>query len=92
MSTISAGCMLWLDFSTDAFRRAIAEADVEVITLGADVCGVMDEQYALRPLSSQKVTLVHIRGVPARAGSAICVAGRLDDRVEPYSLNVTALR
>ena len=31
-----------------AFREAVAEADVEVVSLEADVCGVIDEAHALR--------------------------------------------
>ena len=35
-------------FSAAAFREAVAEADVEVVSLEADVCGVIDGENALR--------------------------------------------
>ena len=75
-------------FSAAAFRSAIAEAEVEVITIDARVCGIVDEQQVLRARSVEQPRLVRLRAAQVPVGSSICVGGRLDDRVDPYGLNV----
>ena len=74
-------------FSAAEFRAAVAEADVEVVSLDMRVCGLVDEGGALRPASSGHEPLVQLRG-HVRSGTSICVTGRLDDRLEPYGLEV----
>ena len=74
-------------FSAAEFRQAVAEADVEVITLDVRVCGLVDADNALRPVVSGHEPLVRLRG-DVRPGSSICATGRLDDRTEPYGLDV----
>ena len=76
-------------FSTAAFRSAVAEADVEVITIDARVCGVVDQEGALRVAMSDHEPLVQLRG-DVRPGTSICVTGRVDDRAEPYRLEVVS--
>jgi hypothetical protein len=74
-------------FSAAEFRAAVAEADVEVISLDARVCGLVDEDGALRPSASGRELLVRLRG-EVRSGTSICATGRLDDRAEPYALEI----
>ena len=76
-------------FSAAAFREAVAEADVEVVSLEADVCGVIDDENALRSLPH---VLLQLRGGNAVVGSDVCVTGRLNEQVEPYELDVTTVR
>ena len=79
-------------FSAAAFREAVAEADVEVVSLEADVCGVIEGAHALRLLPHVDAPLLQLRGGTAVAGSAVCVNGRLNDDLEPYELDVITIR
>jgi hypothetical protein len=78
-------------FSSAAFRDAVAEADVEVVSLEVDVCGAVDDQNVLRPSTMASEALVRLRGGGAQAGSIVCVTGRLDERPEIPELQVTKL-
>ena len=75
-------------FSSEAFRTAVAEADVAVITFDARVCGVVDPNGTLRAVAGHE-PFVQLRG-NIRPGGSICAAGRLDDRKQPYELEVTS--
>ena len=79
-------------FSPAAFRDAVAEADVDVLSLEADVCGVVDDRNLLRSSTHDRRPLVRLQGGSTHAGTAICVSGPLDDRVEPLELEVTSVR
>jgi hypothetical protein len=74
-------------FSAPTFRSAIAEADVDVISIDARVCGAVDETGALRSSANDQERLVQLRG-DVRPGSSRCVMGRLDEGAEPYGLEV----
>jgi hypothetical protein len=78
-------------FSAAAFRDAVAEAEVEVVSLEVDVCGVADDQNVLRASINSRELLVALRGGGAPAGSTVCVTGRLDERAEIPELQVTKL-
>lgn len=78
-------------FSPAVFQEAIAEADVEVLSLDVDVCGVIDNQNVMRSPTGQGQAIVRLRGSGFSAGSKVCVTGRLDDRSEPPELDVTSL-
>ena len=79
-------------FSAAEFRKAVAEADVEVIALEASVCGVVDERHELRSRNDAGRVFVRLRDADPEVGAAICATGRLDDRFEPYVLQVAAAR
>ena len=78
-----------LVFSAEAFRSAVAEAEVEVLTLDVRVCGVVDDNNALRTAAHDRQPLVQLHGdVPV--GDSLCVTGQLDDRPEPDTLDVVS--
>ena len=79
-------------FSAAAFRAAVGEAEVEVVTLELDVCGVADGTNDLPSLRVGVQSVFRLRDANARAGSRICVEGRLDDGVEPNVLHVKTVR
>jgi hypothetical protein len=80
------------EFSIAEFSAAVAEAEVEVISVQADVCGVVDGAQVLRPSLETDKALVRLRGRDAPRGTMICVTGRLDGAVEPPELRVTAVQ
>jgi hypothetical protein len=80
------------DFSAAAFREAVAEADVEVLSLDVEVCGVIDGENGLRSVGDVKRLLVRLRGGRAFPGTAVCVSGRLGESVKPYELHVLVVR
>ena len=74
-------------FSAAAFRSAIAEADVEVLRVDMEVCGVISEGH-LHWRGASATPVVVIRGAPPRNGPG-CVTGRLNEHAVPYELLVT---
>jgi hypothetical protein len=78
-----------LAFSAEDFRSAVAEAEVEVLTLDVRVCGVVDDNHALRTAAPERPPLVQLHG-DVRLGASVCVTGRLDDRPEPDTLDVVS--
>ena len=76
-----------LVFSSEAFRAAVAEADVAVITFNVRVCGRVDESGMLRPSAAGHEPFIQLRGA-VQPGSSICATGRLDERSQPYGLDV----
>jgi hypothetical protein len=80
-------------FSAAEFRSAVAEADVEVVAFQASVCGVVNDRNELRLRDHAGQLLVRLRGGDALdKGTSICVSGQLDDRSEPYELQVATVR
>ncbi len=77
-------------FAAAEFQRAVAEADVEVIALEATVCGVVKDGNELRARNDRQQVLVRLRGGDVAVGTSICATGRLDDRAEPYELQVAS--
>ena len=76
-------------FSAAEFRGAVGEADVDVVSLDVDVCGVVDGQNILRSSTDRQQPFVRLRGGDAPAGSTICVTGRLEEGPELSALDVT---
>ena len=77
--------------SASAFREAVAEADVEC-SLEADVCGVIDGENVLRSSANVEAPLLQLRGGNAGVGRTVCVNGRLNERAQPYQLNVITVQ
>jgi len=78
-------------FSPSTFKDAVAEADVDVVNLEIDVCGVPDDQNVLRSSTDRRQPIVRLRGVERRTGTHTCVTGRLDERSDLPELEVTKL-
>jgi hypothetical protein len=76
-------------FSAAAFREAVAEAEVDVVSLEVDVCGVVDDQRVLRSSTDVQQPFARLRGNSAETGRSVCVTGRLDEGAEPPDLEVT---
>ncbi len=74
-------------FSSEAFRSAVAEADVQVITFDVRACGLVDGNGLLRRTTGGHEPFVQLRG-PVQPGSSICATGRLDEHSQPYQLDV----
>jgi hypothetical protein len=79
-------------FSAAAFREAVAEPDVEVLSIELDACGVAEGNNDLQSLRIGDQFLLRLRDASAAAGSRICVEGRLDDGVEPNVLHAKTVR
>jgi hypothetical protein len=79
-------------FSAAAFTYAVAEAEVDVVSLEVDVCGVVDDQSVLRSSTEGQRPFVRLRGGNTDAVGTVCVTGRLDERTELPELEVKSLR
>ena len=79
-------------FSSAAFRAAVAEAEVTVVGLEVDVCGVLDQGNALRASTDFATTLVRIRGDRVPEAGVVCVTGRLKEDTAPYELDLAVAR
>jgi hypothetical protein len=73
-------------FSAAAFSEAVAEAEVDVLSLEVDVCGVVDDQRVLRSSTGGQQPFVRLRGSDPVGAATICVRGRLDEGHEPPEL------
>ena len=76
-------------FSAAAFDEAVAEAEVDVVSLEVDVCGVIDDQSVLRSSTGDQRPFAKLRGGAADVSSTVCVTGRLDESPELPELEVT---
>ena len=77
-------------FSPSEFRTAVGEAEVEVLSLEIDACGIVQEENGQYWITITGASfLLHDR-VPA--SGVTCVTGQLNDHVDPFELaRVTAL-
>ena len=75
-------------FSAAAFSEAVAEAEVNVVSLEVDVCGVVDDQRVLRSPTGGGPAFVRLRGSHPIGVGSTCVSGRLDEGFEPPELEV----
>jgi hypothetical protein len=74
-------------FSPVEFRRALSEADVEVLRMEIDLCGAIEQRTGQLWMTIAGMHVV-LRG-HAPADGIGCVTGQLNDRVEPHVLEVT---
>ena len=79
-------------FSPDEFRKAVGEAGVRVRTFDVEACGSIEQDQQQRWLIAGKNRWRLSGGAAAPANQPICVSGRLDDRAEPPTLDVTDVR
>jgi hypothetical protein len=66
-------------FSFDLFREALRQADVEVVTMDVDACGVVEREAGELRLRAGRTQFVIPNGEQTPAGSAVCVSGRVDE-------------
>jgi hypothetical protein len=78
-------------FAPETMREAIKESNVEVLALKVDACGVVEEQGNQRWLAAGANRLLLENAEAAPAGPIVCVSGTLDDRSEPYRLEVASI-
>lgn len=78
-------------FSPAVFRDAVAGPGIEVLTFQVDACGLVEETESQHwfVAGENRFALEDSKEVPA--GELLCVSGRLDDRVNPYRLALTAI-
>lgn len=81
-------------FSPDAFRDAVGEAEVTVLSFEIEVCGVIEQKESQRWLAAGKNRFLLVEGgtSPGPVGRAVCVSGRLDDESDPHRLEILKLR
>jgi hypothetical protein len=76
-------------FSSDAFRKAVAEAGVVVLSFQIDVCGSIEQEQEQRWLVTQRNRFLLAAGDTLSSTQPLCVSGRLDDRAPPLRLHIT---
>lgn len=70
-------------FSATAFREAVGDADVEVVSFEADVCGVVVQERDRRWLTAGAERYLLADG-EWELGPRICVTGRLAEGADPH--------
>ncbi len=70
-------------FSATAFREAVGEADVEVVSFEADVCGVVVPEQDRRWITAGAERYLLADG-EWELGPRICVTGRLAEGADPH--------
>lgn len=80
------------EFSVATFREALREADVEIVTMQVDACGVAQSDGADLTLQagSNEFLLAGEKEVPQ--GSPVCVSGRLDEKDGQMRVTVAAVK
>jgi|KBSSwiStaDraftv2_1062776.scaffolds.fasta_scaffold723012_1 hypothetical protein len=76
-------------FSSDAFRKAVAEAGVVVLSFQIDACGSIEQEQEQRWLVTDRNRFLLTAGDTLPSDQPICVSGRLDDRAPPLRLHIT---
>jgi hypothetical protein len=79
-------------FSPDAFRKAVGEAGVRVRSFHVDVCGSVEENRQERWLVAGKNRWRLTGGPAVPTTQPVCVSGRLDDHVQPMTLEIAQIR
>jgi hypothetical protein len=78
-------------FSPRAFRDAVGEAGVSVLSFHIDACGVVEQKDRQRWLAAGKNRFLLVEGGRTSAGpvgQAVCVSGRLNDDSVPHRLKI----
>jgi hypothetical protein len=80
-------------FSPSAFRAALGEAGVNVLSFHIDACGVIEQTDRQRWLAAGKNRFLLVEGgtSPGPVGQAVCVSGRLNDDLVPHRLEIIDL-
>jgi hypothetical protein len=83
-------------FSPAAFREAVDEAGVEVLSFRIEACGVIEQEDGVRWLAAGRnrfllAEAVVVGGAGLTDGEVVCVSGSLEDRSRPGRLEITGL-
>jgi hypothetical protein len=73
-------------FSAAEFRRALREAEVDVLRMEIELCGAIEQTAGERSIAIAGVRFV-LRG-HAAAGGIVCVTGQLGDQADPDVIDV----
>jgi len=76
-------------FSPAAFRKAVAEAGVVVLSFQIDACGSIEQEQEQRWLVTDRNRFLLTASGTLRPDQRLCVSGRLDDRAPPLRLDIT---
>jgi hypothetical protein len=76
-------------FSSSAFRRAVAEAHVVVLSFQVDACGSIEQEQEERWLVTDKNRFLLTGSDTLPSDQHVCVSGHLDDRSSPLRLDIT---
>ena len=77
-------------FSPAVFREAVAGTGIEVLAFQVDACGVVEVTESQHWFVAGENRFA-LNDPKEPAGELLCVSGRLDDRVNPYRLALTAV-
>ena len=75
-------------FSVEAFKAALKQADVEVVTMEVDACGTIEQHDGRRLLQAGATTFVVAPGAGPSIGP-VCVAGRLSEDPGQLTLSIS---
>lgn len=78
-------------FSLPDFRDAIRQADVEVLTVDLEACGIVEQSTDERWLVAGTNRFMLVGSDTAAPGQIVCVSGQLDDQSGRHRLTVTAI-
>lgn len=79
-------------FSREAFRLALRQGDVEIVTMEVEACGVVSGGQGERRLHAGKTEFVLTGGSDAAAGAAVCVTGRLEQEADSMRVIVSRMQ
>ena len=74
-------------FSVDSFKAALKQADVEVVTMEVDACGIVEQRGAQRWFQAGATEFALAPGSGPAAGP-VCVAGQVREQAGQLSLVV----
>lgn len=78
-------------FSPEEFSLALRQSAVEVVTLDVEACGLIAGEKGERRLQAGKAEFVLTGGSEQAPGTAVCVAGRLEEQARPMRLAVSRM-
>jgi hypothetical protein len=74
-------------FSIEAFRLALRQADVAIVSVEIDACGIVERGEETR-LEGGKTDLLLKGADDAPSGSPVCISGRLEQPTDPLRVQV----
>ena len=78
-------------FSPAEFRTALEDVGLELVRLHVEACGVIEESPPGRSLRLKRGRFLLADSDPPPTTRVVCMAGQLDDRVDPATLHVSSV-